>query len=281
MPEEARAKALFADPAGPAARRFFGLPEDPKARIAAQVDFVWAQACTGKFVWPIPDKGLKKHIHRIAAPTLIVWGKADGIDRAGLCAGIRRPHRRLPGRAHRPRRPSAASRASRDRGRDSCAAFSAVERRRIRRTSRNDKARKARNPGAGRRNHGDLNSDSRRRASSVCRPVDQLQRDRPRDLHPWLGVRHLRSHHHAARHADPHQGMGDHAGDDRHRHDGVPLARARRHLHLPGARRFLRPQADADLDHPGLCFVHRLHRLLRRPDIAAGLQLVHADRAGR
>jgi pimeloyl-ACP methyl ester carboxylesterase len=34
-------------------------------------------ACTGKFVWPIPDKGLKKRIHRIAAPTLLVWGKQD------------------------------------------------------------------------------------------------------------------------------------------------------------------------------------------------------------
>ncbi|HXQ51091.1 MAG TPA: alpha/beta hydrolase [Stellaceae bacterium] len=96
MPEEARAKALFADPAGPAAMGFFGLPEDPKARIAAQVDFVWAQACTGKFAWPIPDKGLKKHIHRIVAPTLIVWGKADGViapsyaqDFAGRIAGSR------------------------------------------------------------------------------------------------------------------------------------------------------------------------------------------------
>jgi pimeloyl-ACP methyl ester carboxylesterase len=34
-------------------------------------------ACTGKFVWPIPDKGLKKRIHRIKAPTLVLWGKDD------------------------------------------------------------------------------------------------------------------------------------------------------------------------------------------------------------
>jgi pimeloyl-ACP methyl ester carboxylesterase len=32
---------------------------------------------TGKFIWPIPDKGLKKRIHRVAAPTLVVWGKED------------------------------------------------------------------------------------------------------------------------------------------------------------------------------------------------------------
>jgi pimeloyl-ACP methyl ester carboxylesterase len=79
LEEQKRLRALFADPAGAAAKRFSVPPEDPKARIEAQIDFVWSQACTGKLVWPIPDKGLKKHLHRIAAPTLIIWGKADGI----------------------------------------------------------------------------------------------------------------------------------------------------------------------------------------------------------
>ena len=31
-------------------------------------DLVWALGATGKFVWPIPDKGLKKRLHRIKAP---------------------------------------------------------------------------------------------------------------------------------------------------------------------------------------------------------------------
>ncbi|HKM71325.1 MAG TPA: alpha/beta fold hydrolase [Stellaceae bacterium] len=69
--------AFFADPAGAAAERFFELPADAATRIEAQANFIWSQACTGKFVWPIPDKGLKKRIHRIAAPTLIIWGNAD------------------------------------------------------------------------------------------------------------------------------------------------------------------------------------------------------------
>jgi pimeloyl-ACP methyl ester carboxylesterase len=34
-------------------------------------------ASTGKFLWPIPDKGLKKRIHRIQQPTLIIWGTSD------------------------------------------------------------------------------------------------------------------------------------------------------------------------------------------------------------
>jgi len=33
----------------------------------------------GKFCWPIPDKGLEKRIHRINAPTLLVWGEHDQI----------------------------------------------------------------------------------------------------------------------------------------------------------------------------------------------------------
>jgi len=33
----------------------------------------------GKFCWPIPDKGLEKRIHRINAPTLLVWGQHDQI----------------------------------------------------------------------------------------------------------------------------------------------------------------------------------------------------------
>jgi pimeloyl-ACP methyl ester carboxylesterase len=34
---------------------------------------------TGKFLWPIPDKGLRKRIHRVQAPTLLVWGKEDRV----------------------------------------------------------------------------------------------------------------------------------------------------------------------------------------------------------
>src|SRR5207253_2043347 len=41
------------------------------------IRITWMLACVGKFIWPIPDKGLKKRMHRIKAPTLIVWGKQD------------------------------------------------------------------------------------------------------------------------------------------------------------------------------------------------------------
>ena len=66
LSEDERRTRLCADAAGTAAERFFALPTDPAARIEAQAAFIWSQACTGKFVWPIPDKGLKKRIHRVA-----------------------------------------------------------------------------------------------------------------------------------------------------------------------------------------------------------------------
>jgi pimeloyl-ACP methyl ester carboxylesterase len=79
LSDAARKSALFAAPDGEAARRFFAVPADPEARVEALAQFIWAQACTGKFVWPVADRGLSRRIHRIAAPTLIVWGNADGI----------------------------------------------------------------------------------------------------------------------------------------------------------------------------------------------------------
>src|SRR5712692_2033405 len=79
MPQEDLAKALLYDPAGPIGQQLFATPEDPAAQIDAQIQFIWSLACTGKFVWPIPDKGLKKRLHRVTAPTLIVWGKQDGL----------------------------------------------------------------------------------------------------------------------------------------------------------------------------------------------------------
>jgi len=77
--DKERRPSLFADPNGEAAQRFFGVPSDPAERADVLTQLIWAQACTGKFVWPIPDRGLKNRAHRIVAPTLIVWGQADRI----------------------------------------------------------------------------------------------------------------------------------------------------------------------------------------------------------
>jgi pimeloyl-ACP methyl ester carboxylesterase len=68
---------IFRNPAVEAAQRMFGPSEPPDAAIAARVRLMWAMGATSKFIWPIPDKGLKKRIHRVSAPTLVVWGADD------------------------------------------------------------------------------------------------------------------------------------------------------------------------------------------------------------
>jgi pimeloyl-ACP methyl ester carboxylesterase len=70
---------VFHDADSEAARRMFAVPEEPEARVMARVGLQWAMGATGKFLWPIPDKGLKKRIHRVQAPILLVWGKEDRI----------------------------------------------------------------------------------------------------------------------------------------------------------------------------------------------------------
>lgn len=68
---------VFHDPDCEAARRMFAPSGNGEASVMARVQLTWAMGTTGKFIWPIPDKGLKKRIHRVKAPTLLIWGKED------------------------------------------------------------------------------------------------------------------------------------------------------------------------------------------------------------
>jgi pimeloyl-ACP methyl ester carboxylesterase len=68
---------VFRAPDGPEAKALFSIPPDPEQAALAKTRLTWAMGATGKFIWPIPDKGLKKRIHRIQAPALLIWGEAD------------------------------------------------------------------------------------------------------------------------------------------------------------------------------------------------------------
>lgn len=81
-PEEV-AEIAFADPGGELAQQFLALPEDETEMQDLLIKTVWSQACAAKFMWPLPDKGLRKRLYRITAPTLIVWGKADRLAPPG------------------------------------------------------------------------------------------------------------------------------------------------------------------------------------------------------
>lgn len=73
---------LWKDPASAAARTWGTLPADDEENVAAQIEQIQRLAAMGKFVWPIPDKGLRKRVHRIGAPTLILWGDDDRVNPA-------------------------------------------------------------------------------------------------------------------------------------------------------------------------------------------------------
>ena len=60
------ASGPLADPAN--------LPNDPVERTVALVQ---AMTSVAKFIWPIPDKGLRRRLHRVSAKTLIVFGADD------------------------------------------------------------------------------------------------------------------------------------------------------------------------------------------------------------
>jgi pimeloyl-ACP methyl ester carboxylesterase len=76
-PPEDLPALLFHDPGSDAAQAFLAMPDDPEIALAATAGLIWSFGCTGKFVWPIPDRGLSKRLHRIDAPTLVVWGQQD------------------------------------------------------------------------------------------------------------------------------------------------------------------------------------------------------------
>ena len=79
MTQDQLAIALWHDPESDVAKAMMAIPEDEQAQLQAFLLRQQHLATAGKFLWPIPDKGLKKRIHRVKAPTLILWGQSDGL----------------------------------------------------------------------------------------------------------------------------------------------------------------------------------------------------------
>src|SRR6476619_5240810 len=54
-------------------------PPSPERALDVAVNTIWAMGCVAKFLWPLPDRGLSKRLHRVSAPTLVVWGEEDAM----------------------------------------------------------------------------------------------------------------------------------------------------------------------------------------------------------
>lgn len=70
---------LFHDPNSPLARMATTMPSDLRVMADMYVERSKRLGMASKFVWPLPDRGLKKRAYRIAAPTLLVWGQSDRV----------------------------------------------------------------------------------------------------------------------------------------------------------------------------------------------------------
>ena len=70
---------LWHDPQSEAVKEANPTPGSTEDMIELMFQRMQSYSSAGKFLWPIPDKGLKKRIHRIKSPTLIVWGESDGL----------------------------------------------------------------------------------------------------------------------------------------------------------------------------------------------------------
>jgi pimeloyl-ACP methyl ester carboxylesterase len=77
LPADELAGVLWRDPASRTALDWaVGSGGDPDD-IAAQVESLQRRSSMAKFVWPIPDKGIQRRLHRVAVPTLLMWGDED------------------------------------------------------------------------------------------------------------------------------------------------------------------------------------------------------------
>ncbi len=70
---------LFYDPLSPQALAALNPEGEPEDVIALRAGQIWSLGCVGQFIWPFPDRGLARRLHRVAVPTLVIRGAADSI----------------------------------------------------------------------------------------------------------------------------------------------------------------------------------------------------------
>ena len=75
MPYLRNAAMLWAS--GAASPQMSNPADDPNDEVEKQILLVQAWTTVAKFVWPLPDRGLRRRLRRIAAETLLIAGAKD------------------------------------------------------------------------------------------------------------------------------------------------------------------------------------------------------------
>jgi pimeloyl-ACP methyl ester carboxylesterase len=73
------ARALYHDPESLVARAAMETPKEGEPYVQYMLERAKSLATAAKYLWPIPNRGLSKRLHRVRTPTLLAWGKSDGI----------------------------------------------------------------------------------------------------------------------------------------------------------------------------------------------------------
>ena len=71
--------ALYHDATSPAAVATAQPPKEGEEMISFMLERAKSMATAAKYLWPIPNRGLTKRLHRVRVPTLLIWGESDGI----------------------------------------------------------------------------------------------------------------------------------------------------------------------------------------------------------
>jgi len=79
LTRDEQARLFWYDSNTEVAKAQLSQPDDPEERMEDTLSRIQTLSAVGKFVWPIPDKGLRKRAHRIIMPTLLLWGDSDGV----------------------------------------------------------------------------------------------------------------------------------------------------------------------------------------------------------
>jgi pimeloyl-ACP methyl ester carboxylesterase len=91
------ARATYHDPESPAAKAAGTPARDDEAYIDFMLERAKSLATAAKYLWPIPNRGLVKRLHRVSAPSLLIWGESDGIVPPRYAEDFQRgiPHARV------------------------------------------------------------------------------------------------------------------------------------------------------------------------------------------
>jgi pimeloyl-ACP methyl ester carboxylesterase len=77
LPIEELTTILWANPSSEVARAWAASPDVDPENVPALAASLQRRSAMAKMVWPIPDTGLRKRLHRLTAPTLVLWGERD------------------------------------------------------------------------------------------------------------------------------------------------------------------------------------------------------------